>query len=563
MSAAVALAYTRYPHAFIVGLLSLMLSMQLIGMAMLSLQNKKYFDELFHLGSTLLRERREADLRRRDEVEPPEVIRPGRPATGRAHPRNRMAAPYLITGCAGFLGSNLVGRMLGAGHEVVGVDNLSMGLLDNLAEFSDDERLRFVQADVTDPAALAALGGPFEAVVHLAAFKIPRYGKAIDTLKINYRGTENALELARRLGCKLVLASTSDVYGRNPQLPFSEEGSDHVIGNSKSPRWAYAVSKLFDEHLALAYQDAYGFPVTILRFFGSYGPRQHAQLVGRPAARVHRLRAERQADPDPRRRQPDAQLHLRDRHGGGHLPGDAPRSGERRDHQHRQHAGDHDSRACAPRQAGFRHARRAARSSSSPTPRSPARKYEDVMRRVPDVALCERLLGVRREVDIDDGLARTIEWQRAAVARRAAGEAASPCGSSGMRIGIIGGGLMGLALAERLGSAGHRRHGLTSARSNRAASRPGTISAPSPGTASTVILPSDAPLVGVHAPHRPRRPPALAADADRLLRGPCVPRSRAASTSCAFRCSASGASSGSPRRSSIARGSATGSGSRA
>ena len=76
MSAAVALAYARYPHTFIVGLLSLMLSMQLIGMAMLSLQNKKYFDELFHLGSTLLRERREADLRRKDQVEPPEVISP-------------------------------------------------------------------------------------------------------------------------------------------------------------------------------------------------------------------------------------------------------------------------------------------------------------------------------------------------------------------------------------------------------------------------------------------------------------------------------------------------------
>ena len=172
--------------------------------------------------------------------------------------------------------------MLGAGHEVVGVDNLSMGLADNLAEFRGNPRFRFMQADVTDPAVLGSLGGPFEAVVHLAAFKIPRYGKAIDTLKINYRGTEYALELARRLGCKLVLASTSDVYGRNPELPFSEEHTDHVIGNSKSPRWAYAVSKLFDEHLALAYQDAYGFPVTILRFFGSYGPKQPLSWWGGP-----------------------------------------------------------------------------------------------------------------------------------------------------------------------------------------------------------------------------------------------------------------------------------------
>jgi UDP-glucose 4-epimerase len=93
-----------------------------------------------------------------------------------------MSAPYLVTGCAGFLGSNLVGRMLAAGHAVTGVDNLSMGLADNLAEHRDDRRFRFLQADVTDPAVLGALPGPFAAVVHLAAFKIPRYGKAIDTL---------------------------------------------------------------------------------------------------------------------------------------------------------------------------------------------------------------------------------------------------------------------------------------------------------------------------------------------------------------------------------------------
>ncbi len=133
------------------------------------------------------------------------------------------------------------------------------------------------------PPRSAGLDGRFEAIVHLAAFKIPRYGKAIDTLKINYRGTENALEFARRLGCKLVLASTSDVYGRNPDSCRSaRKAATSVIGNSKSPRWAYAVSKLFDEHLALAYQDAYGFPVTILRFFGSYGPKQPLSWWGGP-----------------------------------------------------------------------------------------------------------------------------------------------------------------------------------------------------------------------------------------------------------------------------------------
>src|SRR5688572_19772321 len=157
-----------------------------------------------------------------------------------------------------------------------------MGRAENIEAFRNDGRFRFIQKDVTVPETLAAIDGSVDAIVHLAAFKIPRYGKAIDTLKINYAGTENALEYARRSSCKVVLASTSDVYGRNPKLPFSEKDSDSVIGSSTVPRWAYAVSKLFDEHLALAYQDAYGFPVTILRFFGSYGPKQPLSWWGGP-----------------------------------------------------------------------------------------------------------------------------------------------------------------------------------------------------------------------------------------------------------------------------------------
>ncbi len=83
-------------------------------------------------------------------------------------------------------------------------------------------------------------------------------------------------------GIKTVLASTSDVYGRNPEVPFSEERSDLVLGSPKSARWAYAVSKAFDEHLGFAYQEEYGLPVTLLRFFGSYGPRHHLSWWGGP-----------------------------------------------------------------------------------------------------------------------------------------------------------------------------------------------------------------------------------------------------------------------------------------
>ena len=232
---------------------------------------------------------------------------------------------FLITGAAGFLGANLVERVVADGHSVLAMDNLSMGKLANLEGLLGRPGVEFLQADVTQASAFEKVAGDYDVIVHLAAFKIPRYGKAIDTLKINYQGTENALEYARRTGCKAVLASTSDVYGRNPKLPFSEEGSDSVIGSSKSPRWAYAVSKLFDEHLASRLRGRVRLPGDHPALLRLLRPAPASFVVGGPAVGVHRLRAERQADPGARRRHADAQLHLRHRHGRRHLPVDDPR----------------------------------------------------------------------------------------------------------------------------------------------------------------------------------------------------------------------------------------------
>lgn len=191
--------------------------------------------------------------------------------------------PYkiLVTGVAGFLGSHLLDKLLTSSHQVIGIDNLSMGKLENIAEHLGNKAFQFLQKDVTEKSTFENLENDIDCIVHLAAFKIPRYGKAIDTLKINYQGTDNVLDLARKLNCKCVLASTSDVYGRNPKLPFNEDDNS-VIGSSKVARWSYAVSKLFDEHLAFAYQDSYDIPVVILRFFGSYGPRHHLSWWGGP-----------------------------------------------------------------------------------------------------------------------------------------------------------------------------------------------------------------------------------------------------------------------------------------
>jgi len=323
----------------------------------------------------------------------------------------RSGQKFLVTGVAGFLGSNLLERLLADGHSVTGIDNLSMGRIDNVSEHLANPAFRFLQRDVTDATAFSDLEEDFHCLVHLAAFKIPRYGKAIDTLKINYRGTENALEFARRLGCKAVLASTSDVYGRNPVLPFSEEGSDSVIGSSKSPRWAYAVSKLFDEHLGLAYQDAYGFPVTLLRFFGSYGPRQNTTWWGGPqAVFIDCVLNDKPIPIHGDGRQTRSFTYVSDTVEGIYqamLRSQA--NGELINIGSNQEITILDLAHRIKRLSGTAGE---IKLQFTPYESFTGKKYEDVMRRIPDIALCEKLLGVRARVDIDEGLRRTIEWQR-------------------------------------------------------------------------------------------------------------------------------------------------------
>jgi UDP-glucose 4-epimerase len=187
----------------------------------------------------------------------------------------------LITGAAGFIGSHLADLLLARGHEVVGLDNFTHGRIENLGPALDSERFRLVEADVRDTEALIGLAADSDVIVHLAALKIPRYGHALDTITVNVDGGRAVLDAARVTGSKCVIGSTSDVYGKNNALPFSEE-SDCVLGPSTSRRWAYAASKLLIEHLAHAYRDEFGLRVTTLRFFGTYGSRQYLSWWGGP-----------------------------------------------------------------------------------------------------------------------------------------------------------------------------------------------------------------------------------------------------------------------------------------
>ncbi|HEX5009547.1 MAG TPA: NAD-dependent epimerase/dehydratase family protein [Planctomycetota bacterium] len=181
----------------------------------------------------------------------------------------------LITGGAGFIGSHLAEALLAAGHEVAVLDDLSTGSMDNIAHLQGRPGFRCTIASVTDEAALA---GPIErcdAVVHLAAaVGVKLIVEApVRTIETNVRGTEVVLRHANAHRRLVLLASTSEVYGKSTAVPFRED-ADLVLGPTHKHRWAYACSKAIDEFLALAYWKESRLPIIIVRLFNTVGPRQ-------------------------------------------------------------------------------------------------------------------------------------------------------------------------------------------------------------------------------------------------------------------------------------------------
>ena len=322
----------------------------------------------------------------------------------------------IVTGVAGFLGSNLLTKLLACGHEVIGIDNLSMGSVENIKPHLGNPAFHFERRDVTEISAFDRIGEGYECIVHLAAFKIPRYGNALDTLRINQRGSENALEFARRARAKCVLASTSDVYGRNPKVPFNED-DDLVIGSSKVARWAYAASKIFDEHLGLAYAESAGIPVTILRFFGSYGPNQHLSWWGGPPPVFIDAVLKGEAIPiHGDGLQTRSFTYVNDTVEGIYAATVNPAAN-----------GEIINIGSAEEVTILRLAEMIKRISGTPGDLKlsfvpyesfTGRAYQDVRRRVPDTTRCERILGVKAAVPLVDGLRQTIEWQRRVAADR-------------------------------------------------------------------------------------------------------------------------------------------------
>jgi UDP-glucose 4-epimerase len=181
----------------------------------------------------------------------------------------------LVTGGAGFIGSHLSEALLERGHEVWALDDLSTGRLENLATFERHSRFRFLEGDVTDPALVKGLIAQCDQVFHLAAAVGVKYvlENPLRSLITNIRGSEVVLEAASEHNRRVILFSSSEVYGKGMTVPFAED-DDRVLGPTHILRWSYACGKSVDESLAQAYWQQRQLPVTVVRCFNTCGPRQ-------------------------------------------------------------------------------------------------------------------------------------------------------------------------------------------------------------------------------------------------------------------------------------------------
>lgn len=182
---------------------------------------------------------------------------------------------FLITGGAGFIGSHLAEALVAGGGKVIVYDNLSTGKLKNLKTISKKKNFSFIKADILNEKMLGQAIKRVDTVFHLAAAVGVKYviDNPFRTVEVNVLGTENVLRLCHRYKKKVILASSSEVYGKNESFPL-KEGDDRVLGATNIIRWSYAATKAMDEFMALAYYREKKLPILIIRFFNICGPRQ-------------------------------------------------------------------------------------------------------------------------------------------------------------------------------------------------------------------------------------------------------------------------------------------------
>jgi UDP-glucose 4-epimerase len=191
---------------------------------------------------------------------------------------DRMEKPVLITGGAGFIGSHLAELLFAQGKQVIVLDDLSTGRIENLSGLMGKSGFEFVRDTVENDSTINLITSQCSQVYHLASAVGVQLivDEPVRTIRTIIGGTQTVLEAAHKFGKPVLITSSSEVYGKGARVPFHED-DDVVMGSTRHSRWCYAYAKGIDEFLGLAYHKQFGLPVTVVRLFNTVGPRQLGQ----------------------------------------------------------------------------------------------------------------------------------------------------------------------------------------------------------------------------------------------------------------------------------------------
>lgn len=315
----------------------------------------------------------------------------------------------LITGGAGYIGSHLADALVSAGHQVTVLDNLSTGHITNISQLLDQARFRLVCDSVLNASLVNQLVAEADVVYHLAATVGVKHvvDNPLKCIVTNVRGTEVVLESAYRYWRRVVVASSSEVYGKSEKAPLSED-DDSLLGPTAVGRWSYALSKALDEHLTFAYHRQ-GLPAGVVRYFNSYGPRLDARGYGSVVARF----INQALDGLPITVYDDGQQTRCFTYVGDTVRGTLLAGALSEAEGKAFNIGD-------DRETAILDLAHMVRDFINPEvdvqhvsyTQAYGTRFEETRRRVPDTRRARELLGFEAEVSLEEGLRRTVDWFR-------------------------------------------------------------------------------------------------------------------------------------------------------
>lgn len=315
----------------------------------------------------------------------------------------------LITGGSGFLGSRFVASLLEEGNQVVVYDNLSTGQSKNLEPFRKNRNYRFVKGDITDKNSLKKTMSNIDIVYHLSAIVgVKEYCRdPLKVVDVNVIGTKNLLELALKNKIKVLFASTSEIFGKNPKIPWAED-DDRVLGSTKIDRWSYSTSKAMCEHMVFAMNKNHGLSSVIVRFFNVYGPSQPPYFV--ISQSVQKVLKNEQPLMYDSGSQTRCFTFVDDAIEGAMIASKSKKA-----------VGDvfniGSSKETSIKEAIEIIIEMAGKKGkltwkNLDTKRHYEERYEDIPRRVPEVSKAKRVLGWEAKTSLRDGIKKTIDWAR-------------------------------------------------------------------------------------------------------------------------------------------------------